>query len=164
MPIQVILREDIAKLGIAGDLVAVKPGYARNYLIPKGKAIFATAAKVKELEHHRRIIAENVAKHLKDLTAAKDRLEQLRLEVEAQAGEEGKLFGSVTSAQIAELIAEKGIEIDRRKIELAEPIKTLGDHEVPLKLHREVIATLKLKVTAADAGEAPAEPPASDES
>lgn len=154
MAVKVILREDIARLGDAGDLVNVKPGYARNFLIPQGKAIFATAAKVKELEHHRRIIAENMAKHLKDLTAAKDRLEQLRLEVEAQAGEEGKLFGSVTTLQIAELVAAKGIEIDRRKIDLKEPIKELGDHEVPVKLHREVIATLKLKVTAATTPEA----------
>ncbi|MCP3986273.1 MAG: 50S ribosomal protein L9 [bacterium] len=147
MAVKVILREDVANLGDAGDLVKVKPGYARNFLIPKGKAIFATAAKVKELEHHRRIIAENMAKQLKDLNAAKDRLEQLRLEVEAQAGEEGKLFGSVTTLQIVELVAAKGIEIDRRKIDLKEPIKELGDHEVPVKLHREVIAKLKLKVS-----------------
>lgn len=148
MAVEVILRDDIAKLGHAGDLVRVKPGYARNFLIPQGKAIFATAAKVKELEHHRRIIAENMAKQLKDLNAAKDRMEQLRLEVEAQAGEEGKLFGSVTSIQIAELAAQKGVEIDRRKIDLKEPIKQLGDHEIPVKLHRNVIAILKLKVTA----------------
>lgn len=148
MAVEVILRDDIAKLGHAGDLVRVKPGYARNFLIPQGKAIFATAAKVKELEHHRRIIAENMAKQLKDLNAAKDRMEQLRLEVEAQAGEEGKLFGSVTSIQIAELAAQKGVEIDRRKIDLKEPIKELGDHEIPVKLHRDVIAILKLKVTA----------------
>lgn len=148
MAVKVILRDDIAKLGDAGDLVSVKPGYARNFLIPQGKAIFATAAKVKELEHHRRIIVENMAKQLKDLNAAKDRLEQLRLEVEAKAGEEGKLFGSVTSIQIAELAAQKGVEIDRRKIDLKEPIKELGDHEVPVKLHRQVVAMLKLKVTA----------------
>lgn len=148
MAVKVILRDDIAKLGHAGDLVSVKPGYARNFLIPKGKAIFATAAKVKELEHHRRIIAENMAKQLKDLNAAKDRLEQLRLEIEAKAGEEGKLFGSITSIQIAELAAQKGVEIDRRKIDLKEPIKQLGDHEVPVKLHRQVVAMLKLKVTA----------------
>lgn len=148
MAVEVILRDDIARLGHAGDLVRVKPGYARNFLIPQGKAIFATAAKVKELEHHRRIIAENMAKQLKDLNAAKDRMEQLRLEVEAQAGEEGKLFGSVTSIQIAELAAQKGVEIDRRKIDLKEPIKQLGDHEIPVKLHRNVIAILKLKVTA----------------
>ncbi|MAE93483.1 MAG: 50S ribosomal protein L9 [Deltaproteobacteria bacterium] len=152
MAVKVILREDVENLGDAGDVVAVKPGYARNFLIPTGKAIVATRSKISELEHHQRVIAEKQAKQLKDLRAAKDRLEGLSLEISAQAGEEGKLFGSVTSAQIAALVAEKGMQIDRRKIELAEPIKELGEHEVPVKLHREVIANLKVSVTAS-AGE-----------
>jgi large subunit ribosomal protein L9 len=105
---------------------------------------------MKELEHHKRLISEKVARELKDLNATRDRLEQFELTVEAQAGEEGRLFGSVTAIQIAELIAEKGIEIDRRKIDLAEPIKEVGDHSVPIRLHREVIANVKLKVTAAE--------------
>ena len=96
------------------------------------------------------LIAEKVARDLKDLGAARDRLEQLELEVEAQAGEEGRLFGSVTAAQVAELIGEKGIEIDRRKIDLAEPIKEVGEHSVPIRLHREVIANVRLKVTTAE--------------
>ena len=149
MAVEVILREDVPKLGQAGELVRVKPGYARNYLIPQGKAIVATKAKVRELEHHKRVIAEKVARELKDLRAAKDRLEGLQLEVQAQAGEEGKLFGSVTSVQIAELLAEKGMEVDRRKIELSEPIKELGDHIVPVKLHREVVAKVRISVVAA---------------
>ncbi len=149
MAVEVILREDVPKLGQAGEVVRVKPGYARNYLIPQGKAIVATKAKVHELEHHKRVIAEKVARELKDLRAAKDRLEGLQLEVQAQAGEEGKLFGSVTSVQIAELLAEKGMEVDRRKIELPEPIKELGDHSVPVKLHREVVAKIRVSVVAA---------------
>jgi len=148
--VKLILREDVPKLGHAGEVVSVKPGYARNFLLPQGKAALASEARVKELDHHKRLIAEKVARDLKDLSAARDRLEQLELQVEAQAGEEGRLFGSVTAAQVAELIGEKGIEIDRRKIDLAEPIKEVGEHSVPIKLHREVIANVKLKVTAAE--------------
>ena len=148
--VKLILREDVPKLGHAGEVVSVKPGYARNFLLPQGKAALASEAKVKELDHHKRLIAEKVARELKDFTATRDRLEQFLLEVEAKAGEEGRLFGSVTAMQIAELIGEKGIEIDRRKIELAEPIKEVGEHSVPIKLHREVIANVKLKVTAAE--------------
>ena len=148
--VKLILREDVPKLGHAGDIVNVKPGYARNFLLPQGKAALASKANVKELEHQKRLITEKVARELKDLNAARDRLEQLELEVAAQAGEEGKLFGSVTAIQIAELIGQKGIEIDRRKIDLAEPIKEIGEHSVPIRLHREVIANVKLKVTAAE--------------
>jgi large subunit ribosomal protein L9 len=148
--VKLILREDVPKLGHAGEVVSVKPGYARNFLLPQGKAALASEARVKELEHHRRLIAEKVARELKDLSAARDRLEQLELSVEAQAGEEGRLFGSVTAIQIAELIGAKGIEIDRRKIDLAEPIKEIGEHTVPIRLHREVVANVRLKVTAAE--------------
>ena len=148
--VKVILSEDVPKLGDAGDLVSVRPGHARNFLLPQGKAILATAAKVAELEHHRRRIAEKVGKEMKDLGAARDRLEQIVLEVEAKAGEEGKLFGSVTTLQIAELLGEKGVEIDRRRIDLAEPIKEVGEHKVPIKLHREIVANIVLKVTAAE--------------
>jgi large subunit ribosomal protein L9 len=148
--VKLILREDVPKLGHAGEVVSVKPGYARNFLLPQGKAALASEAKVQELEHHRRLIAEKVTRELKDLNAVRDRLEQLQLEVEAKAGEEGKLFGSVTPIQIAELIGEKGVEIDRRRIDLAEPIKEIGEHSVPIRLHREVIANVKLKVTAAE--------------
>ena len=148
--VKLILREDVPKLGHAGEVVSVKPGYARNFLLPQGKAALASEAKVNELEHHKRLIADKVTRDLKDLNASRDRLEQLQLEVEAKAGEEGRLFGSVTAIQIAELIGEKGIEIDRRKIDLAEPIKEVGDHSVPIRLHREIIANVKLKVTAAE--------------
>ena len=148
--VKLILREDVAKLGDAGELVSVKPGYARNFLLPQGKAILATAARVNELEHHRRIIAEKVAKERKDQEALRDRLEQQRLEVTAQAGEEGRLFGSVTAMQVAELLAEKGIEVDRRRIDLAEPIKEVGEHVVPIRLRGDLVAKVKLQVTAAE--------------
>lgn len=147
--VRLILREDVPKLGEAGELVDVKPGYARNYLIPTGKAIHATAANVNELEHHQRQIAEKVAKQRKELERERDRIQGTELEVEAQAGEEGRLFGSVTAMQIAELLAAKGIEVDRRRIELAEPIKAVGEYRVPIRLQREIVAEVRLKVVPA---------------
>jgi large subunit ribosomal protein L9 len=146
--VKLILKEDVSGLGHAGDVVSVKPGYAKNFLVPEGKATVASEAKIREVEHLKRQIAEKVAKQLSDLKKAKKALEALDLEVKAKAGEEGKLFGSVTAAQVAELIAARGIEIDRRKVELPEPIKELGEHSVSVRLHREVTATLRLKVTA----------------
>jgi large subunit ribosomal protein L9 len=146
--VKLILREDVEKLGHAGDLVAVKPGYARNYLLPQGKASIATEARINELEHHRRIIAEQQAKALKDLEAVRARIEAQVVEVEAQAGAGGKLFGSVTLQQVADELAQKGVEVDRRKLQVAEPIKTVGEHTVQLRLHRELVATIKVVVTA----------------
>ncbi|MDJ0869471.1 MAG: 50S ribosomal protein L9 [Myxococcota bacterium] len=147
--VRVILRQDVQSLGIAGDLVSVKPGYARNYLVPQGKAIVATESNVRELEHHKRVVAEQVAREMATLEGERKRLDGVEIEIAAQAGEEGKLFGSVTAAQIAERLAERGVEVDRRKIALAEPIKELGTHAVRVRLHREVEATLKVKVIAA---------------
>ena len=147
--VQVILSEDVHNLGDAGDVVEVKPGYARNFLVPQGKALPATAARVHEVEHKRRVIAERRAKELKDLDAVKTRLEGIALEIAAQAGEEGKLFGSVTSQNLAELLAQQGLEVDRRKIVLAEPIKTVGEHTVSVRLRNDVVASLKVTVTAA---------------
>jgi len=146
--VKLILKEDVSGLGHAGDVVSVKPGYAKNFLVPEGKATVASEAKIREVEHLKRQIAEKVAKQLSDLKKSKKALEALDLEVKAKAGEEGKLFGSVTAAQVAELIAARGIEIDRRKIDLPEPIKELGEHSVSVRLHRDVVATLRLKVTA----------------
>lgn len=149
--IKIILREDVYGLGEAGSVVSVRPGYARNFLLPEGKAILATESSVKELEHHQRAIAEKVAKEMKSHRALKDRLEGLRLSIAAQVGEEGKLFGSVTAREIADLIAAQGVEIDRRKIDLGEPIKDAGAHTIAVRLHKEVVAQVKLEVTAANA-------------
>jgi len=149
--VRVILRSDVGNLGDAGEVVNVKPGYARNYLVPQGLATVATVANVKELEHHRRAIAEKVEKEVKSLQAEKKKLEKVALSVEAQVGEEGKLFGSVTAQNVADLLAELGIEVDRRKIDLKDPIKTAGEHTVAIKLHREVVAEVKLKVLAVGA-------------
>ncbi len=144
--VKLILCDGVPGLGEAGDLVRVKPGFARNYLVPQGKAIFASEARIRELEHHRRVVAEKVSKELKDLQAIKTRVEALKLEVKVRVGEEGKLFGSVTSANIHELLTREGIEVDRRRIELRDSIKEAGEHIVPVKLHRDVIAELKVHV------------------
>jgi large subunit ribosomal protein L9 len=149
--VKLILKESVHNLGEAGDVVSVKPGYARNYLLPQGKAIPATESRVAELEHHKRILAEKAAKELKDLRGRKDQLEALAIEIHARAGEGGRLFGSVTSAQIAEALAAQGHEIDRRRIDLRDPIKEVGKHSVPVKLHREVVAKLSVNVVAVEA-------------
>ena len=146
--VQLILQEAVSNLGEAGDLVRVRPGYARNYLIPQGKASFATDARVKELEHHRRIVNEKVAQQMTELEAVKARIEALGLEIPARVGEEGKLFGSVTVLQIHEKLAAEGFEVDRRRIALGEPIKAAGEPQVAVKLHRDVVAELKVTVTA----------------
>lgn len=148
--IRVILREDVTSLGDAGDVVTVKAGYARNYLLPQGKAALATEGQVKEIEHHKRVVAEKIARELSGFEKQRDRLQSLALEVKVQAGEEGKLFGSVTALQIAELLAEQGVEVERRKIALDQPIKEIGEHVVPIRLHRDVVAKLKLTVAPAE--------------
>jgi len=147
--IQVILSEDVHALGDAGDVVTVKPGFARNFLIPQGKALLATAERVNEVEHKKRVINEKLAKELTDLNAVKAKLDGTLLEIAAQSGEEGKLFGSVTAQNLADLLAEKGLEVDRRKIQLSEAIKTLGEHTVAIRLRSDVIAEFKVTVTAA---------------
>ena len=146
--VKVILSETIHGLGEAGDLVGVKVGYARNYLLPQGKALLATESKVRELEHHKRIVTEKAARDLNDLKALRDRLESVALEVTARVGEEGKLFGSVTTAHIAELLAEKGYTVDRRKIQLSEPLREIGDHVVPIRLQRDLTAEVAIKISA----------------
>jgi large subunit ribosomal protein L9 len=154
--IQLILTESVHNLGEAGDLVSVKPGYARNFLLRQGKAILATESRVLELEHHKRIVAEKAARALVDLRATKQALEAIRIEISARAGEAGKLFGSVTSAQIADQLVAKGFAIDRRRVELREPIKEVGEHAVPVKLHREIVAKLVVTVIG-EAGPPPEE-------
>ena len=148
--VQVILSEDVHALGEAGDIVSVKPGFARNYLVAQGKAVPATAERVHQVEHQQRVISEKRAKELKDLESVKARLDATKLEIEAQAGEEGKLFGSVTAQNLADLLAEKGLDVDRRKIVLAEAIKTTGEHTVAIRLRSDVVAEFTVSVTAAE--------------
>lgn len=155
--VKLILSEDVPKLGHAGQVVTVKPGYARNYLVPQGLAILATEGRISELDHHSRLIEEKVQKDRTIQEAERSRIQDTVVEITAQVGVEGKLFGSVTSIQIAELLAQQGVEVDRRRIDLKSPIKEIGEHTVPIRLHRDVTAEVKVVVTAANAP-----PPAPD--
>ncbi len=148
--VKLILRESIPRLGEAGDQVEVKVGFARNYLLPQRKAIRATEGRIREIEHNRRVVKENLAKEIQTFENLRHRLQSTPLEVSARVGEEGKLFGSVTSAQIVQLLAEKGFEIDRRKIALDEPIKEAGEHRVSIRLHPDVIAQVAVTVRPED--------------
>ncbi|OHB32221.1 MAG: 50S ribosomal protein L9 [Desulfuromonadaceae bacterium GWB2_53_15] len=145
---KVILKENIETLGHIGDVVKVAPGYARNYLLPKGLAVAATEKNAKALEHVKRQMAykkDKVMESAKNLLA---KLEELSIELVHQAGEAGKLFGSVTNMEIAAYLKDKGFDIDRKNIVLVEPIKQLGEYTVPVKIHPEVTANLKVTVKA----------------
>lgn len=145
---KVILQENIDTLGQIGDIVKVAPGYARNYLLPKGFAIEATEKNAKALEHAKRQLTYKKNKALEAAKQLAAKLEAVNVALAHQAGEEGKLFGSVTTMEIAAFLKEQGLEIDRKKMVLAEPIKQLGDYTVPVKIHPEVTANLKVQVTA----------------
>lgn len=143
---QVILRDRLENLGNAGEIVDVKPGYARNYLIPQGLAYEATGANVRQIEREK---AQREEKEAATLTGARERaakLEGVSLTFNMRAGQEGKLFGSITSADIAEKLAEQGFEVDRRQIEMEEPIKALGVFTVPVRLHSQVHPEIKVWV------------------
>lgn len=157
---EVILTEDIHRLGNAGDVVRVKAGFGRNYLLPQGKAMLATASRVKEVEHQRRVIDELQKKAIAGYQDVARRLVAVDLTFEMQASPEGKLFGSVTNADIAARLAAGGVEVERRRIAIAEPIKAVGEHAIVVKLHREVQTPLVVKVVAVGAPveEATAEP------
>ena len=146
MAMQVILKEDVHNLGKAGELVKVKPGYGRNYLIPQGKAVVATAGNVKQIEHEKKLIAAKQALVLKDAQAMVDRLAAIEVQIERQAGEEDKLFGSVTSRDIAEALKDKGVTVDHKKVHLPEPIKTIGYHTIDIKLATNVTGKIKVVV------------------
>jgi large subunit ribosomal protein L9 len=145
---QVILRDRLENLGDAGDVVEVKPGYARNYLIPKGLAYEATKANVRRMEAERAAQGRRDAETLSEARQRASSIEGVSLTFTARAGQEGKLFGSITSADIAEKLAEQGVTIDRRQIELDEPIKSLGVHSVPIRLHPQVQPEVKVWVIA----------------
>lgn len=143
---QVILRDALGKLGQAGDIVSVKPGYARNYLIPKGLAYEATDANVRRIEREKVKLEHQAAEQLTEARRRAASLEGVSVTFNARAGEEGKLFGSITTADIAEKLGEQGVEIDRRQIVLDEPIKSLGVFSVAVRLHSEVQPEVKVWV------------------
>lgn len=143
---QIILRTDYENLGKVGDVVTVKPGYARNFLIPRGVAFAANKSNLARLDHERKILQMRDLKERRKAGDVYAQINGLKLLKAVQVGEEDRMFGAVTSSDIAELIKERGYEIDRRKIQLDEPIKHLGEFNIGVKLHREVIATVTLDV------------------
>ena len=145
---QVILKEDILNLGFKGDVVNVKKGYGRNYLIPQGKAVIASESALKMLAEDNRQRAHKLAKIKADAEALAASLNGVSVSIATKASESGKVFGSVTSVQIAETLAEKGFTVDRRLIALKEPLKDLGAHKVVIKLHKEVSAEVEVVVVA----------------
>jgi large subunit ribosomal protein L9 len=145
---QIILREDIPNLGRPGDVVKVRDGYARNFLLPRNLAIEANPKSIRAFEHQKRLALMRREAKKNEALKLKERLEALRINLTARAGEEGKLFGSVTNIDIERALREQNFEIERRKIMLAEPIKQLGEYNVPVKVDPEVEAILKITVAA----------------
>jgi large subunit ribosomal protein L9 len=144
--IEVILREDVKSLGRAGELVRVRPGYARNFLLPKGLAFEATEGNKKRIAAESKARSSRVEAERAEAQAFANRLAQFTLTVAGKAGEEGKLFGSITAHDIAEGLAKQGVEVDRRRIELGQPIKALGLHTVAVRLHPDVHAEVRVQV------------------
>jgi large subunit ribosomal protein L9 len=144
---ELLLKEDVESLGLRGELVKVRPGYGRNYLLPRGLAIQATPGNVRQIEMQRRALLKKEATEKAAAEAQAELLSRETLTFARLAGEQGTLFGSVTSIDIANALKERGFELDRRRIVLKDPIKELGESEVSIKLHREVTAPIKVVVT-----------------
>jgi large subunit ribosomal protein L9 len=144
---EVILRDEVTNLGHRGDVVKVADGYGRNYLLPRGLALPVTDANRATIEREKKAHAAKAAKEKAELETLAGRLNGMRYIAPRKVGENDLLYGSVTSGDIAEFLKAKGIEVDKRKIQLEEPIKHLGDYEVKIKLHPEVVATVKVLVT-----------------
>jgi large subunit ribosomal protein L9 len=146
--VQVILQDDVPNLGKIGEVVRVKPGYARNYLFPRNLAVEASPKSLRVLEHQKRLVAAKADREHKHAEAAASHLNGLKLVVKARAGEEGRLFGSVTTMDIERLLAEKGVRVERRRITLDEPIKQLGTYPIAVQVGRQVRATIEITVEA----------------
>ncbi|HEX3704972.1 MAG TPA: 50S ribosomal protein L9 [Vicinamibacterales bacterium] len=145
---EVILREHVEHLGNRGEVVKVADGYARNYLLPRKLALLVTDGNKKQIEREKVKFDAKEAEEKKVAEAMAERLASVEVEIARKVGETQALYGSVTSSDVAEALAAKGFDVDRRKLQLAEPIKHLGEVQVPVKLHREVVAQVKVKVVA----------------
>jgi large subunit ribosomal protein L9 len=143
---QVILKQDVLKLGDAGDIVKVSAGYGRNYLIPRGLAVPATEGGVAQADHQKRLADGIRRKKLTEAQGLAEQIEGTAISLRREAGEDDKLFGSVTNRDIAEALAAEGVEVDRRVIHLDEPIRAIGLFTVPIRLHRDVTANLRVYV------------------
>jgi large subunit ribosomal protein L9 len=148
MNVQVILSEDVPNLGRTGDVVKVRAGFARNYLLPRHLAVEANQKSIREFEHNKRVSMLKRERQKTHALTLKEKVEALALVIKARAGEEGKLFGSVTNIDIERALREKGFDIERRKIQLPEPLKRLGEFQVAIRLEAEVEASLKVEVAA----------------
>ncbi len=145
---KIILREDVPNLGKSGDIVTVRDGYGRNYLLPRKLAVLANEQNVRQLEHEKAVIAARQAKLKGAAEKQAGSLSNVQVKISRKVGEQDKLYGSVTALDIAEALAELGHKVDRRQIHLPEPIKTIGQFEVELRLHRDVTAKIKVEVAA----------------
>ncbi|MGD1839838.1 MAG: 50S ribosomal protein L9 [Thermonemataceae bacterium] len=145
---EIILKEDMVGLGYKDDVVKVKDGYARNYLIPKGIAVVANKSNLKMLAENVKQAAHKAEKIKSDAQAIADAIGQLVIEIPAKVGESGKIFGSVTTTQVADLLKEKGFDIDRRRINFSSDVKTTGDYQATIDLHKEVKHVIDFKVVA----------------
>ncbi|SHN30385.1 large subunit ribosomal protein L9 [Cyclobacterium lianum] len=145
---EVILKTDIKGLGYKNDLVDVKPGYGRNYLIPQGFAVLATSSNKKILDENIKQAAHKAEKIKTEAQGVAEKLENITLEIKAKIGDSGKIFGKVTTLQLSDALAEKGIDIDRKKISINQPVSTAGEYEAEVDLHREVKTNVKFQVVA----------------
>lgn len=150
MAMQIILTQDVENLGKAGELVSVRPGYGRNYLVPRGLAVSATVRNKNRLDHEKTLIERKIAKERASATEVATRINGMTLQFERIVGEDEKLFGSVTNRDIAEQLKRAGVDIDHRTIHLDQAIKALGKYEVPVRLAAGVVATLKFWVVGKD--------------
>ena len=157
---KLLLKEDVDGLGFCGDEVEVKDGFGRNFLIPKGKALLATPNNLKAFNHQKRVVQSKVKKVIATVQAIADEIAKVTCTVKKKIGDTGKMFGSVTAQEIADLLKVQGVDIDRRKIQIAEPIKKAGEYKIPVKLHTEVTAEIKLVVEAEQEVAEPTEEPA----
>ena len=143
---KVVMKEDIKNVGKMGQIVDVADGFARNYLVPRGLAVEANTKNLKALEHEKKLIQEKAKKIKNSAETLSDKISTMTLMIKAKAGDEGKLFGAVTSMDIAELLKNEGIEMDKKKIFLDEPIKRLGSYSVNIKIHAEISTHLNIQV------------------
>lgn len=143
---KVVLSQDVDNLGDRGQILNVAPGFARNYLIPKGLALEATPGNLRSLELRKKVWAARETREVGDAKALAERIAEIKLSISKKVGENNALYGSVTSSEIAELLEKKGIQVDRRKILLGEPIKAVGEFQVAIRIHRQVTAEVSVQV------------------
>ena len=147
---EVILKEDVANVGKIGEVVRVRDGYARNYLLPRGLVLLANKKNLKTFEHHKKVVADQKQKITREAQSVGESINAVSLTIRMRAGEEGKLFGSVTNIQIEKALKSQGLVVDRRKIQLEAPIKVAGEYEVPIRMTADLTVPLKVCVIPED--------------